>query len=136
MVLFGELSLRAAFPDKVPKARTPVQIEVAFEPHPVYLISLKPNLERTFRRSAKNGQVITHWNTNSASFRGPEIKEKHGTRIIVYGDSNIFARFSNLEDTFPFQLQEVLRRATGKTIEVINAGVPGFGPDQSLLRFE
>lgn len=53
--------------------------------------------------------VVTHWSTNSASFRGPEIGEKTGLRIIVYGDSNIliFARFSDVENTFPRDLQSL-----------------------------
>jgi hypothetical protein len=110
---------------------------VAFQSHPRYLVGLKPNLhDRTFKRESKQGAVITHWNTNAVSFRGPNIQDKSGVRIIVYGDSNIFARFSNLEDTFPYQLEHALKGLTKRSIEVLNAGVPGFGPDQSLLRFE
>ena len=54
---------------------------------------------------------------------------------MVYGDSNIQARFSHIQNTFPYKLQENLRKLTGKQIEVVNAGVIGFGPDQSLIRF-
>lgn len=80
---------------------------------------------------------MTRWSTNSRSYRGGEIQsDKPALRAVIYGDSNVLAQFSNLEDTFPFKLQERLRRRTKQHVEVINAGVPGFGPDQSLLRFE
>jgi hypothetical protein len=131
----GELLLRAAFHDRLPKPLTLEQM--AFEPDPDYLVRLKPNLRRTRREILKDGEaIVTHWNTNGGPFRGPDVGEKTSTRIIVYGDSNILARFSDFEDTFPFRLQEELRQATGKSVEVMNAGVDGFGPDQSLLRFE
>lgn len=111
--------------------------ESAYEQHPVYRVSLKPGLNRSFIRVDQGRTVVTRWSTNSRSFRGSEIRsDKPAMRVLVYGDSNVFAQFSNLEDSFPFKLQEHLRQRTRADVEVINAGVPGFGPDQSLLRFE
>lgn len=137
LLVSGELVLRGVYGSQQTMPSVNDRQEIAFEPHPIYLVGLKPNLKnRPFMRKSADGPVVTHWNTNSASFRGAEIGEKSGIRIIVYGDSNIFARFSNLEDTFPCQLERMLRTMTRKPIEVLNAGVPGFGPDQSLLRFE
>src|SRR5262249_36170994 len=41
----------------------------------------------------------------------------------------------NWQDTFPAKLEGYLKeRTTGKDVEVINSGVTGFGPDQSLLK--
>jgi hypothetical protein len=54
---------------------------------------------------------------------------------MVYGDSNVQARFSSLEDTFSHRLEIGLESRLGTKVDVINAGVIGFGPDQSLLRF-
>lgn len=111
--------------------------EPAYEQHPAYRVSIKPDLTRSFVRVEDGRTVVTQWSTNSRSFRGSEIKtDKPPMRILVYGDSNVFAQFSNLENTFPFKLQEFLRQITETDVEVINAGVPGFGPDQSLLRLE
>jgi len=137
LLVFGELVLRGVYGSQQAMPSVHDRQEIAFEPHPIYLVGLKPNLtNRTFTRDSADGPVVTHWNTNSASFRGAEIAKKDGIRIIVYGDSNIFARFSNLEDTFPCQLERMLRTMIKKPVEVLNAGVPGFGPDQSFLRFE
>lgn len=137
ILISGELVLRAVYGSQQAVLPDDRNAEIAFQPHPVYLAGLKPNLrDRTFRRWTEHGPVITHWSTNAASFRGAEIKEKTGVRIIVYGDSNIFARFSDIEDTFPYQLEQMLRSTITKSVEVLNGGVPGFGPDQSLLRFE
>jgi acetyltransferase AlgX (SGNH hydrolase-like protein) len=109
--------------------------EPAYQQHPVYRVSLKPDLHRSFLRVDQGRPVVTQWTTNSRSFRGGEIRsEKPAMRVVVYGDSNVFAQFSDLADTFPFKLQELLHQMTGEDVEVINAGMPGFGPDQSLLR--
>src|SRR5512146_1286661 len=111
--------------------------EPAYQQHPVYRMSLKPGLIRSFSRVDQGRTVVTQWSTNSRSFRGGEIRsDKPAVRVVVYGDSNVFAQFSNLEDTFTFKLQERLRQITGRDVDVINAGVPGYGPDQSLLRLE
>jgi hypothetical protein len=111
--------------------------EPAYQQHPVYRVSLKPSLNRSFIRVDQGRTAVSRWSTNSRSFRGNEIRsDKPAMRVLVYGDSNVFSQFSNLEDTFPFKLQEILRQRTRADVEVINAGVPGFGPDQSLLRFE
>jgi hypothetical protein len=129
-MLSAELLLRATNPNVESR-------NFAFTFHPEYLIAMKPGLKRSVTKVTRNGEIVTHWNTNADGFRGDEIRrEKQGLRIIVYGDSNVFARFSNLEDTFPYRLGKALQRFTPQPIEVINAGVDGFGPDQSLLRFE
>jgi hypothetical protein len=108
-----------------------------FEPHPVYQVALKPGLKKWFSRAEHTRLVMTKWSTNSQSFRGDEVQvKKPGIRVVVYGDSNIFAQFSSIEATFAYRLQHLLHEASRVDVEVINAGVPGFGPDQSFLRFE
>jgi len=137
ITLASEVLLRVMFPNKIQEASTPPPMSQSFTYNPVYLVTVKPNLQRTFTRVTGSGKEMrTYWSTNADSFRGNELRENGDLRIIVYGDSNILARFSNLEDTFPYKLEKELQRLTQHNIEVINAGVDGFGPDQSLLRFE
>ncbi len=119
---------------KVPAALAPTGLACEF--HPDYLIKLKANLEKRYTRSKENGGDEIVWRTNSLGFRGPELKENPDLRVVVYGDSNIQARFSRLEDTFPARLEAELAGMLDKEVEVINAGVLGFGPDQSLLKFK
>lgn len=108
----------------------------AFRFNDDYLIELVPNTTKLFVRSEQNGGDSIIWRVNSDGFRGDELRIDPELRIMVYGDSNIQARFSEEESTFVYKLGSYLRDYTSKDIEVINAGVVGFGPDQSLLKFE
>ena len=93
---------------------------------------LKASIETSTKRN--KGDIIV-WKTNKNSFRGAELKDNPEKRIIVYGDSNIQAEFSILENTFTAKLGKYLNSSGLKDIEVVNAGTIGFGPDQNLLRF-
>ena len=56
--------------------------------------------------------------------------------MVVYGDSFIQGDFARTEDTLTEQLKARLASKTGKKVEVVNAGVEGYGPDQELRRME
>ena len=71
--------------------------------------------------------------TNNDSFRGPELNNESEYRIIVYGDSNIQARFSDSANTFTGQLDHYVKKSSFRDYEILNAGVVGFGPDQNLI---
>ena len=129
-----EVSLRMLFPEMAPKPREIPNQDLAYQFHSEYLVSLKPNITNVYTTSAEMGGEQIVWTTNSHSFRGKELEEKPDIRIIAYGDSNIQARFSKLEDTFPYKLQEYLKVYLSQNIEVLNAGIIGFGPDQVLIR--
>jgi lysophospholipase L1-like esterase len=59
-------------------------------------------------------------------------------RIVCVGDSTTFGTHVNWDEAWPHQLELLLNKdadwtaAHGRT-EVLNLGVPGYGPDQSLL---
>jgi len=58
-------------------------------------------------------------------------------RILVLGDSFVEAMHVRLEETFPRLLESRLRTATGDTrVEVISAGVSGYGTASEVLYFE
>lgn len=124
--------LRIAFPHKI--SDSSMFDPIAYEFNDDYLISLKPNIEKKFTREEENGGYTSLWKTNNDSFRGEELRENPSYRIMVYGDSNIQARFSGERRTFPGQLSRYLYENTGLDVEVINGGVVGFGPDQVLIR--
>jgi len=54
------------------------------------------------------------------------------TRIVVLGDSFTFAKETRTEKMFTRQLQDLID-ARGKGVDVMNAGVPGYGTAQELL---
>ncbi len=108
----------------------------AYQFDPERIASLTPSSSKVYLRSVDGGPRFIRWHTNSEGFRGPALKDAPATRVIVYGDSNVQARFSVQEDTFTGRLQRLLGEVRGGEVEVINAGVVGYGPDQSLLRLQ
>lgn len=76
-----------------------------------------------------------HIDINAFGLREREIetKKRPGVRrILVIGDSVVFG--SGLEAGERFS--DLLARTLGNNVEVINAGVPGWGNDQELLFYE
>ncbi len=73
---------------------------------------------------------------NSAGLRGAELGAKDRPRLVVYGDSFIQGEYCNEEATFVVQLARALRENAAADVEVLNAGVTAYGPDQALLKFE
>ena len=111
---------------------------------PRYAATLEPDGESIYRlipgaeKLSRNpdGEWI-RWRVNSRGFRGPEFQpESAATRVVVYGDSFVEADFSPHEDTFAAQLGDQLSRRLQEPVEAINAGVNGYGPDQSLRRMQ
>jgi hypothetical protein len=98
-----------------------------------YLHKLIPGSHTAFKLTALDGGGSIKVSVNSLGFRGSDFPiEKKGKRIVVYGDSFIEAQFSNLDNTFPQQLE----RDLGQPVEVINGGVIAYGPDQESLRID
>lgn len=65
--------------------------------------------------------------TNPEGLREEKINETAAIRILALGDSHTFGGGVNEEAGYPEQLEERLRAGTGKTEELINAGVPAYG---------
>lgn len=103
---------------------------------PELISSLTPNVSKVYLRYVDGGPRLVEWQTNGDGFRGPALQEAPSLRVMVYGDSNVQARFSVQEETFTGQLQRLLRESSGSDVEVINAGIVGYGPDQNLIRLE
>lgn len=102
-----------------------------------YLYKPIPYVTREYNRQSINEKGYVKYQINSDGFRGEEIVQgSDHTRIVIYGDSFIHAEFSALKDTFTEQLEGKLSRQLGKDVEVVNAGVAGYGPDQIIRRIE
>lgn len=103
-----------------------------------YHYVLKPGARREYRHMPENGGGTLVYSVNSRGFRGAEfeVPKQNQYRIAVYGDSFIQAEYSPDEATLPAMLEQALAAGSERPIEVINAGVAGYGPDQVLLRLE
>jgi lysophospholipase L1-like esterase len=66
--------------------------------------------------------------TNSIGIRDSDYLLEHSPdvfRVLALGDSQTFGNGLELVDTWPKQLEEILRKSCEKRIEVINGGIPG-----------
>jgi hypothetical protein len=74
---------------------------------------------------------------NSLGLRGPEITElpPEGYRVMVLGDSFVAGFEVTWEQTFEALVESQLTAEFGFPVQVINAGVRGYGTDQSYLYY-
>lgn len=102
----------------------------------VLLFKLRPGVESVRAVHPDNGGGTVMHAINSDGFRGPELdKARSRPRVMVYGDSFIHATYAPEEATFVRQLGAQLAGA-GTPVEMVNAGVSSYGPDQILLRLK
>ena len=73
-------------------------------------------------------------NINALGLRDLDLAQRPAadTRIVVLGDSFTFAKETRTEKMFTRQLQDLIDKRV-KGVEVMNAGVPGYGTAQQLL---
>lgn len=82
------------------------------------------------------GGTVAH-RINSDGFRGEELRPgREVARVVVYGDSFIHAFYTSEEETFVAQLGASLASRIGRPVEMVNAGVSSYGPDQVALKME
>ncbi len=126
----AELALRAAG----------VSSRLVYEPNPNYGWGLAPNDSFAWNTEGRTLEI----ETNSKGLRDYEHtyeKPADVTRVLVLGDSFIEALQVELDDSFAGALQSTLNGDSGgvglrRRVEVINAGVSGYGTDNALLFFE
>ena len=123
----GEAVLRRLAPDR----------PSFLAPDPDALYRLRPGARARYHYPWMAPGTEVEVAINSRGFRGAEVPAiKVGKRVVVYGDSFIEARATPIEDTFPVRLEAALREERSGPLEVINAGVIGYGPDQVLARLD
>ena len=103
-----------------------------------YIYSPQKNIKSKYRHFPQNGGRVIPLKFNNMGFRGEDfsVSKNNKKRIVVYGDSFIQASYVNQTETFSKQLEHKLGQKLSSTIEVVNAGVSGYGPDQILLKME
>jgi lysophospholipase L1-like esterase len=121
-LIFLELVLSALF-EPVLKVW---QVREIFQLDDELIYSLAPGRERV----APSDEFVEHVRTNRHGLRDDEIAPRASfeKRIIVLGDSMIFGHGVSNDEAFPNQLEAVLREA-GRRVDVINAGIKGYGTD-------
>ncbi len=95
-----------------------------------------PVLEKVLRPGVKIVGSSAALSIDEWGFRGPDFPREKANgvfRIFVLGDSVVFERFAiNNGTTWTARLEKTLNSSqTGKKVEVINAGIPGFKIDSA-----
>jgi lysophospholipase L1-like esterase len=74
---------------------------------------------------------------NAAGLRGPELAPlpAGGRRVLFLGDSMVAGFEVPYEETFTARLEPLLAERLGAPVQVLNAGVRGYGTDQSYLYY-
>ena len=106
-----------------------------YQPDTTRLYRLVPNGRKTFVHRQGNGGGVIDIQINSDGFRGPPLRPLGGSgqRIMVYGDSFVAGEVSPDSLTFVRVLERLLQARHGNGVEVINAGVAAYGPDQEFV---
>jgi hypothetical protein len=126
-LVVAEFVLRGVFGPRFPQLQRDDRV----------LYRLVPGVEHVAVLPAIDGGAVIRYRINNQGFRGAELaRPGESMRVLVYGDSFIQGDYSPTEETFTEQLKGRFARKTGKSIEVVNAGVIGYGPDQELRRME
>ncbi|MFQ5416225.1 MAG: SGNH/GDSL hydrolase family protein [Myxococcota bacterium] len=104
------------------------QVREIFELDDELIYALRPNRERV----RETDEFVERVTTNAHGLRDTDIapREAFEQRVIVLGDSMVFGHGVGNEEAFPNQL-EALFRERGRRVDVINAGVKGYGTDNS-----
>lgn len=123
VLVIGEVGLRALYSARYQR---PFQFDEQI------LYRLVPDSLREYRREPVNGGDRILYRVNSQGFRGEPLMTDGRPRVVVYGDSFIQGEFSALEKSFTERLEFHLAERLGSEVEVVNAGVAGYGPGQAL----
>jgi len=102
-----------------------------YRPDPDLIYSLHPNATETWSTE----EFVEQVHTNAIGLRGGELLDSGARpRILILGDSQTFGHGVRNEAPYPRRLQ-TLFEARGRAVEVINAGMQGYGSDQSYKLF-
>jgi lysophospholipase L1-like esterase len=121
----GGLRLFGFGPEAPPRVRAKFD---KFQPDEVLTWALKPS----WSGSETNGAAVR---TNALGLRGPELAASPGERLLFLGDSVVYGHFLAEEQTIPRRLEALMREAGKPDVEVVNAGVPGYGTFQEELYY-
>lgn len=111
----------------------PEVVQSAIRYDPLLGWSLRPRASAETNMAERG--IHTHIVVNSLGLRDHEVTLAHAPgrrRILIVGDSIAFGSGLDVGERF----SEVLGRELGDKVEVINAGVPGWGNDQEMLFYE
>lgn len=126
----GELLVRWYAPQKV--YTTAVLAESCYQSDPTLYTMLKPQSRCKSSSTTNPADVYI----NTLGFRDTKDKtlqkSLHTKRILFIGDSYTFGHGVEASDSYPFKIEGQLKKQESQ-VEILNAGIPGVGPDWYYL---
>jgi lysophospholipase L1-like esterase len=135
LLLVGTLTVTIGLAEGAMRLLLDEWLSSLFEFHPRRIYTLKPGARTRYMHAPVNGGQSVLTEINAEGFRGPAPSADSTCRVAVYGDSFVLAAFTELRETFVARLGHQLREQVPGT-ETVNAGVIGYGPDQTALKLE
>lgn len=131
-----ELGIRAFNPKLRDNPFSPrIRNNLGLVPDAEILMKMTPNFSAQFKRKPENGGQVIDWQTDNDGLRMIGNKGDEKYRILLYGDSNFFGAFSEVDNSFAKVLKDKLEAVLKKGVAVFNSGIVGAGPDQFLIKF-
>jgi lysophospholipase L1-like esterase len=134
VVLFGVSALLAVVAAEVAlRLFAPIRYSMKVEYKPDGFVRQRLVPKRRYRLA--DGGVCT---VNRAGYRGPEFetpKPPGVFRIVALGGSSTFSYQTDDDQIWTRRLEEKLRARFGDSIEVVNAGVPGYSAFESKINY-
>ena len=122
VLMISEVCLRIFFPQHIQ-----LQSKNTYVPDSIAGYKLASNYNGYIGNRVEYMTTIT---TNSYGIRHPDLStQKQHPRILILGDSFVFGQGVEQNQTVSAKLEDELRKK-GKSVTVINAGVPGYGTVQ------
>jgi lysophospholipase L1-like esterase len=101
---------------------------------PILFWRLRPGLNhKRIEGRIRESAIDFTLSTTNEGMRGTAPSERAPAyRVLALGDSTTFGLGVNDEETWPAVLERMLREKTGRDVQVLNAGVPGYSAFQGL----
>lgn len=103
-----------------------------FQPDPQVRTRLRPGAQAAFETL----EYRTTVRVNALGMRGPELGQPGAYRVLALGDSFTMAAQVDEAQSWPAQLAALLSERRGEAVEVLNAGVNGYGTFEALATLE
>lgn len=92
------------------------------------------SLNKNSFNQEKNNLYISQYGMkyDPSDYDDQKVASSNSTKIIVLGDSFVWGNTS-YKETYPYLLKTLIQEQTNQSIDVLNAGVSGYGTDQEYV---
>jgi lysophospholipase L1-like esterase len=112
-----------------------IAVEFSFRSYGILKYGKNNFYVQWMKKAGSTGSYVSQDSSNSLGFQSREIavqKKENTCRIFTVGGSTVYG-WKSMQTSWPWLLENRLKKAfPGKTIEVVNAGIPGATSNEEL----